>query len=185
MSEKLRKIEEYFICFMLYSVIGWFCETILFAMTYGKKYVNLLGGYFFNRGYLYGPYVLFSGFIAIVFVLIFERFLDKKKFLLILPIYVECAFLSFLVQIIYMRWNARLIEIWARCCFPPCIYPNVHLWYFPLFYPAGISGLIILYILQPLFEKMLSKLSTKIIRAISVILFVIVTIDIIFSLVIH
>lgn len=98
MSRELRKIEEYFICFMIYPIIGWFCETVLFAMTYGRKYNGLLGG-FFNRGYLYGTYVLLSSFIAILFVLIFERFLGKKKFLMILSIYVECSAISFLIQI--------------------------------------------------------------------------------------
>ena len=33
MSRELRKIEEYFICFMIYPIIGWFCETVLFAIT--------------------------------------------------------------------------------------------------------------------------------------------------------
>ena len=49
-----RKIEEYFLYFILYSMIGWFYEVFLEVVVYRWG--------FSNRGVLFGPYCVVYGF---------------------------------------------------------------------------------------------------------------------------
>ena len=51
--EMIRKVRQYYLYFMMYSVIGWLYEVFLEVVVYRWG--------FSNRGVLYGPYCLIYG----------------------------------------------------------------------------------------------------------------------------
>ena len=67
---RVRTAAEYFIYFMLYSIIGWIYEVFLEVVVYRWG--------FSNRGVLFGPYCVIYGFGALI--LIFSlSWLQKKR----------------------------------------------------------------------------------------------------------
>ena len=54
----MKKFQEYFLYFMLYSVIGWCYEVFLEVVVYRWG--------FSNRGILFGPYCVVYGFGALI-----------------------------------------------------------------------------------------------------------------------
>ena len=66
-----RKIEEYFLYFILYSMIGWFYEVFLEVVVYRWG--------FSNRGVLFGPYCIVYGFGALLLIFLLTRLKNKNK----------------------------------------------------------------------------------------------------------
>lgn len=65
----LRKLQEIYLYFFLYCVIGWLYEVFLEAMIYRWG--------FSNRGILFGPYLPIYGIGALVLLLCFGRYVQK------------------------------------------------------------------------------------------------------------
>lgn len=65
-----RKIQEYFIYFILYSIIGWCYEVFLEVFIYRWG--------FSNRGVMFGPYCIVYGFGALLLIFLLSK-LKKKK----------------------------------------------------------------------------------------------------------
>ena len=61
----LRRLQEIYLYFFLYCVIGWLYEVFLEAMIYRWG--------FSNRGILFGPYLPIYGIGALVFLLCLGR----------------------------------------------------------------------------------------------------------------
>ena len=57
----MKKVQDYFLYFMLYSVIGWIYEVFLEVVVYRWG--------FSNRGALFGPYCVVYGFGAVILLL--------------------------------------------------------------------------------------------------------------------
>ena len=176
---KKENISKYFIYFMMYAVIGWIYEVFLEVVVYRWG--------FSNRGVLFGPYLPVYGVGAIVFILCFYRLInkkDKKQKLLYIPIiFLGCMFVATLIELVtsylceftlgYWPWQTYAdykINFQARIALSPSI-------------RFGLGGLLFLYILQPLFEKIVNKLGDKKIKIISVCLFIILVVDLIFTVI--
>lgn len=176
----LRKIEEYFLYFMMYSVIGWCYEVFLEVVVYRWE--------FSNRGVLFGPYCIVYGFGALLLIILLTK-LKKKKIKLkninITPviIFISIIFITTITELIasyimeftsgnwlwdYTRFN---FNFEGRIALNPSI-------------RFGIGGMIFLYVLQPLFEKVIKILSNKKINIISLIVGVIFAIDLIYTFII-
>ena len=69
-QKKLRTVSEYFIYFMMYSVIGWIYEVFLEVVVYRWG--------FSNRGVLFGPYCVIYGFGALILILSLS-WLQKRR----------------------------------------------------------------------------------------------------------
>ena len=69
-------------CFVLYSFLGWFCETIFCSIAQRK---------FINRGFLNGPFCPIYGFGALLTLNLFGRYADDLLALFLLSVVVTSA----------------------------------------------------------------------------------------------
>lgn len=153
----LEKIKKYYLYFMMYAVIGWLYEVFLEVVIYRWG--------FSNRGVLFGPYCPVYGFGALSFIFILGKFVkvkDLKTKLIIIPlIFLGCMiiattielFASYLCEWTMGSWPWQTyvdydINFQGRIALNPSI-------------RFGLGGVFFLYVLQPLFEKVVNKLSKK------------------------
>lgn len=152
---KIRGLQELWIYFVCYSVIGWLYEVFLEVVVYRWG--------FSNRGVLTGPYCVVYGFGAILLLLLLGRLMKRRIpagqvsvtpvliFLLIILITtaVELA-ASYIMEWSVGHWQWDYSRFAMN--FRGRIAPNPSIRF-------GFGGMIFLYVLQPLFEKMTGKLS--------------------------
>lgn len=172
-------MKRYIIYFMLYSIIGWCYEVFLEVFIYHWG--------FSNRGFLFGPYCPIYGFGALTFILLLRKLKSKKINISKLNITPALVFLgimgistaieliaSYALEAITGGWlwdyNSYNFNFQGRIALNPSV-------------RFGIGGMIFMYILQPLFEKMCSKLGDKKINIISIILLAIISIDFAFKII--
>lgn len=151
--EKKDSIKNYFLCFILYSIIGWIYEVFLEVVIYKWG--------FSNRGVLFGPYCPVYGVGALIFIFtVYGLIKDKdlKKKLLMLPIiFISCMFIATVVELIASYLCEAFLGSWPwdysgyKINFQGRIglSPSVRF---------GLGGCAFLYILQPLFEKLFNKM---------------------------
>ena len=173
----MKKIQNLFLLFMMYAFIGWIYEVFLEVVVYKWG--------FSNRGVLFGPYLPVYGFGALAFILCFNKLIKdkslKKKLLYIPIIFLGCMIVATTLELVTSYICEYFTGSWpwqtyadykynfeARIALSPSI-------------RFGIGGVIFLYLLQPLFDKLLAKLSDKKRNIIFYILLVILIIDIICS----
>ena len=65
MNKKIKFIQEHFMYFMMYAIIGWLYEVFLEVVIYNWG--------FSNRGVLFGPYLPVYGVGALIFILCFYK----------------------------------------------------------------------------------------------------------------
>ncbi len=156
----LNKVKKYYLCFMMYSVIGWLYEVILEVFIYKWG--------FSNRGVLFGPYCPIYGVGALIFILIVGRILkDKKrkdKILLIPVVFILCMAIATSIELIASYLCEWLLGSWPWQTYVDYKYnfqgrialsPSLRF---------GLGGILFLYIIQPLYERLYSKLSNKVIN---------------------
>ena len=153
----MDKVKKYFLLFLMYAIIGWCYEVFLEVFVYNWG--------FSNRGVLFGPYLPVYGFGALAFIFCLERFLENKTFkqkLLMMPlIFLGCMIVATLIELATSYICEYFTGSWpwqtyadykynfeARIALSPSI-------------RFGLGGVIFLYFLQPLFRKMLNKLSNR------------------------
>ena len=175
-----QKLQKYFIYFMLYSIIGWIYEVFLEVVIYKWG--------FSNRGVLFGPYCPVYGFGAIAFIFTIYPLIEDKsisrKILFIPIIFLLCMLVATTIELITSYLCEFTMGSWpwqtyanykynfqARIALSPSL-------------RFGLGGVIFLYVLQPLFEKLCDKLGEKKVEIFSYSLFGIVLIDSIYTFVI-
>ena len=161
-QKRIRAVSEYFIFFMLYSVIGWIYEVFLEVVVYRWG--------FSNRGVFFGPYCVIYGFGALILIFSLSRLQKKRIYigkLLVTPLLV---FLGIVVitTVVELAGSYIMEFTTGRIALNPSI-------------RFGIGGMIFLYILQPLFRKLCGRMSDKTVRITASVLAVIFLIDIIFT----
>lgn len=161
----------YFVC----SVIGWILEMIYGFMVFG---------HFVDRGFLYGPMCPIYGCGAIVMVLITEAVRKKNlntawKFLIMTIIFTSLEYLSSLIleAIFGLRWwdySNEFLNLNGRVCLV-----------FSLMF--GMMGIIFTeWVYEPskrLIEKLIEKISSKVIWIILIISIVVWIVDTGFSII--
>lgn len=152
-----EKIKKYYLYFMMYAVFGWLYEVFLEVVIYHWG--------FSNRGVLFGPYCPVYGFGALSFIFILGNLLKnrdwKKKILMIPIIFLGCMIIATFIELIasYLcefflgswPWQTYVdykINFEGRIALSPSI-------------RFGLGGLLFLYVLQPLFERIINKISKK------------------------
>lgn len=156
----LNIVKKYYLCFMMYSVIGWLYEVILEVFIYKWG--------FSNRGVLFGPYCPIYGVGALIFILIVGRILkDKKrkdKILLIPVVFILCMVIATSIELIASYLCEWLLGSWPWQTYVDYKYnfqgrialsPSLRF---------GLGGILFLYIIQPLYERLYSKLSNKVVN---------------------
>ena len=153
----MKKIKEYYLYFMMYAIIGWIYEVFLEVVVYKWG--------FSNRGVLFGPWLPVYGFGALAFIFTIYKLIKdkplKKKIILIPVVFLGCMLIATLLEL----FTSYLCE-WTMGSWPWQTYadykynfqarialsPSIRF---------GIGGVIFLYLLQPLFEKLIKKLGDK------------------------
>lgn len=153
----IEKIKKYYLYFMMYAVFGWLYEVFLEVVIYQWG--------FNDRGVLFGPYCPVYGVGALAFIFTIGRLLKdkplKKKLLMIPIVFLGCMIIATLIELIASYLCEWTMGSWpwqtyadykynfqARIALSPSI-------------RFGIGGVLFLYILQPLFEKIVGKLDKK------------------------
>ena len=173
----MEKIKKYFVYFMLYAIFGWCYEVFLEVVVYRWG--------FSNRGVLFGPYCPVYGVGALAFILIVYPLIKEKEFnkkLLFIPIVFLLTMLiataielvtSYVCEFAMGSWPWQTYADYkynfqARIALSPSI-------------RFGIGGVLFLYILQPIFEKLCDKIGKKGVTSISTIMCIIMIIDFIYT----
>ena len=154
---KKRDIQKLFLYFMMYACVGWIYEVFLEVVVYRWGYSD--------RGVLTGPYCPVYGvgalfFIFLVYPLIKDKNL-KKKLIMIPVVFLACMLIATGIELIASYICEALMGSWpwqtyadykynfqARIALSPSL-------------RFGLGGVLFLYILQPLFEKLVKKLKVK------------------------
>lgn len=149
---------RYFLYFMLYAVVGWLYEVFLEVVVYRWG--------FSNRGVLWGPYCPVYGVGAMAFLLCFGRLLRRKeprwlRWAKPLLLFVGCMAVATGIEL-----AASYLLEWLTGAWPWQTYVNyaVHFQGRIALSPSirfGLGGLLFLYGLQPLFEKLVGRLSQR------------------------
>jgi len=177
---KLKKIEnlrKYFIYFMMYAVVGWLYEVFLEVVIYKWG--------FSNRGVLFGPYIPIYGFGALVFIMLFYKFSQKKqpffeKIASIIIVFLGCAFTATIIELVTSYILEIITGSWPWQTYTDYTYnfqgrialsPSIRF---------GLGGLFFIYVLQPIFEKIVNSFSRKVLVIMSSFLFIAVFIDFLF-----
>lgn len=159
----VRKTQEMYLYFMMYSVIGWLYEVFLEVVVYRWG--------FSNRGILYGPYCLIYGVGALLLLAALQGLKKRKIYvgrLCVTPflVFLGIVFITTLVELAgsYMMewtvggwdWNYERFAF----DFEGRIAPNPSLRF-------GIGGLFFLYVLQPVFETITSRMTDRVLAGVS------------------
>lgn len=157
--QKAQTFARYFLYFFCYCVIGWLYEVFLEVVVYRWG--------FSNRGVLFGPYLPVYGVGALVFLLTVYRLLQgksvRRKLLLIPVVFLCCALLATAIELAasylcewtlgHWPWQTYArdytIQFQGRIALSPSI-------------RFGLGGVLFLYVLQPLFEKMVGAMGPKV-----------------------
>ena len=166
-------MKKYPIYFMLYAIIGWCYEVFLEVVVYRWG--------FSNRGFLFGPYCPVYGFGALTFIILLSK-LKKKEIKIwkinITPLLVFLGIIiisttielvaSYLLEMITGGWlwdyNAYSFNFQGRIALNPSV-------------RFGLGGMLFMYVLQPLFEKLCNKLGDKKVNIISTLCCTIILVD--------
>lgn len=165
---------EYIIYFMMYSVLGWLYEVFLEVVVYQWG--------FSNRGVLFGPYLPIYGVGAMAFLLCFGRLMKRRsprwlRWVKPLLIFIGCAIIataielagSYVLEFFTGSWPWQTyadyaINFEARIALSPSV-------------RFGLGGLLFLYILQPLFEKVIGRLSPNKVQAVAYLILTVLAAD--------
>ena len=175
---KLRRISEYVLFFWIYAVIGWIYEVVLETFIYRWG--------FSNRGVLFGPWLPVYGFGATVFLLLWYRLIKgkplKRKLLLLPVIFLLTMATATLIELItsylcewiigYWPWQTYAdykINFQARIALSPSI-------------RFGIGGVVFLYVIQPLLDRLAAKLKDKTLYIIAAVILTVLAADLVYTI---
>ena len=134
------QLEHYFLLFIIYSFIGWLIEVINTLIIEGK---------FVNRGFLVGPCCPIYGVGALLIIFTLSQYSKHPLVLFVMSVVLCCIleyFASYLMEKIFKtRWwdySDKKFNINGRICLETAT----------LF---GLLGLIIVYIINPVFSYIL------------------------------
>lgn len=157
MEIDVNDFKKYYLYFMMYSIFGWLYEVFLEVVVYRWGFTN--------RGVLFGPYCPVYGVGALFFIILVYRLIKDKPFkykILMIPVvFLLCMLIATGIELITSYLCEVLIGSWpwqtyadykynfqARIALSPSI-------------RFGLGGVLFLYILQPLFERLINKLNSK------------------------
>ena len=155
-----------FLLFLIYSFIGWIID--IFDIVY--KYKKIV-----NRGFLIGPICPIYGVGVLLMIFLLTKFIDTPVALFVLAtvIFMTLEYFTsyFLEKMFNARWwdySDRKFNLNGRICLETTI-------------PFGLGGMIVMYIVNPFFTKILDKIPENIVIILGIILFIIFIVDVIIS----
>lgn len=169
----LKNAAKYFLFFVFYSVIGWLYEVFLEVVVYRWG--------FSNRGVLFGPYCVIYGFGALLLIFSLgglqrRRIAIGKISVTPVLVFIGIVLIATAVELIgsYIMeavtgewlWDYRdyAFNFEGRIALNPSI-------------RFGIGGMVFLYLLQPLFNKLAEKMPRPVLYTVSGVLAVAMAVD--------
>lgn len=169
------KLPKYVICFFLYSVIGWCYEVFLEVVVYKWG--------FSNRGVLFGPYTPVYGFGALTFIFLVYPLIAgkevKRRVIMIPVVFFLCMGIATGIELVtsYLLEYTMGSWAWDYLSYPYNFQGRIALSPSVRF---GLGGLLFLYVLQPLFDRLCTALKDKA-RAVSVVILCVLLTDCVYS----
>ena len=152
--------------FILFCFIGWCWEVSLYLVR---------DGFFANRGVMHGPWLPIYGSGGIVVLLVCSRFRKHPVVELIVSV-VLCGVIEYLGAYMletkyHERWwsyDGCFLNIHGRVCAEGLIV-------------FGIACMLVVYLIAPVFDYLVSKIPNKILRAIAIGVICVFLIDLVYS----
>lgn len=173
MKEKWSMLRNFYLYFMLYSVIGWLYEVFLEVVVYRWG--------FSNRGVLFGPYCPVYGTAAVIFILLLTGI--KKKTIRVKSMNLTPVVVFFLIVVI-----STLLELAGSYIMEALT--GGWMWDYTRFAwnfqgrialnPSlrfGAGGMVFLYLFQPAFEKLTAIRHQKALSAVTVLALLLFLLD--------
>ena len=150
-------LQAYFLYFLAYSVLGWCYEVFLEVVVY-------LWG-FSNRGFLWGPYCPVYGFGALLLLLCLRGVMKRRLLwgrVCVTPavVFVAIVVLTTVLELLtsyLLEWttggwlwdySSYTIQFEGRICLSASL-------------RFGVAGMLVLYVLQPLLERAVTRLGER------------------------
>ena len=173
MKEKWSMLRNFYLYFMLYSVIGWLYEVFLEVVVYRWG--------FSNRGVLFGPYCPIYGTAAVIFILLLTGI--KKKTIRVKSMNLTPVVVFFLIVVI-----STLLELAGSYIMEALT--GGWMWDYTRFAwnfqgrialnPSlrfGAGGMVFLYLFQPAFEKLTAIRQQKALSAATALILILFLLD--------
>ena len=157
-GEQMKKVQDYFLYFMFYSVIGWIYEVFLEVVVYRWGYSD--------RGVLIGPYCIVYGFGAVILLLALSGLMKKKiklgpvnvtPLLVFVGIIVITTVIeliaSYIMEFTLGGWQWDYTRFSFNFQGRIALNPSVRF---------GIGGMVILYLLHPLVRRFTERTSERV-----------------------
>ena len=172
-----KKFAEYYLYFMMYSIIGWIYEVFLEVVVYRWG--------FSNRGVLFGPYCIIYGVGALILIFSLGGLQKKRLYLgkvLVTPVLVFIGIVvittvveliaSYIMEFTQGGWQWDYTRFAFNFEGRIALNPSIRF---------GIGGMVFLYLLQPLFKKLTGKMSDRTLYTVSLIFLILFIADIIYT----
>ena len=174
MKKIWKTMQPWFLYFLMYAIVGWAYEVFLEVVVYQWGYSD--------RGVLFGPYCPVYGVGALAFLLSFHKLMAKKEprwFRWINPLIVFAGCMvvataielatSYILEAITGAWPWQTyvdyaINFQGRIALSPSV-------------RFGLGGVLFLYVLQPLFERLVGCMSQETLNRVSTMLAILFVLD--------
>jgi len=165
----LEVIIKYFLTFIIISFIGWSIEEFYSIFIAKEK---------MNRGFLVGPLCPIYGFASIIMILTLSPFKDNLIILFFASIII-CGVFEYISS--YILEKVLNIKLWDydESKFKYSIGGRIAL---ETLLPFGILGIILVLFINPIIQNILNSINMNILYIVSIIIFIIGSIDLIFSI---
>ena len=179
-QKKLELLQKLFIYFILYSCIGWIYEVFLEVVVYQWG--------FSNRGFLFGPYCIIYGFGALVLIFSLHKLQETKIKIGKVNVTPVLVFLGIVVITTVIELiGSYIMEFMTGSWMWDYTKYDIHFQGRIALNPSlrfGLGGMVFLYVLQPLFEKMTHAMSKKTLNGVSAVLVLVFACDLVYTLLI-
>ena len=165
----LEVIVKYFLTFIIISFLGWSIEEFYSFFIAKEK---------MNRGFLVGPLCPIYGFASIIMIGTLTPFKDNVFILFIMAIII-CGLFEYISSWILER--TLKIKLWDydESNFKYSIKGRIAL---ETLLPFGILGIVLVLLVNPFIQNILNSIDINILYVISIIIFIIGFIDLLFSI---
>lgn len=158
-----------FLLFLIYGFIGWIVE-IIDILIIDKKIMN--------RGFMFGPICPIYGVGILLMIHFLKRYIDTPIILFMLAIviftvleYITGYAMEKIFKVKWWDYSNFKFNLHGRICLETTI-------------PFGIGGMLVMYVINPFLNRLLSLLNHKLVIILGIVLLVIFMIDYFLSLLI-
>lgn len=161
-KESQKKLEQYFLLFVIYSFMGWVFEVIIFMFMEHK---------IINRGLLMGPYCPIYGFGFLLIDVLLRKYKKKPILLFVMAMFISTVLeyaTSLLVELVFnirlWDYSQNFMNLNGRICLQTSL-------------AFGILALIIVYKVNPMLIAKLDKIPDMALKYLAIVIAVIMLLD--------